>query len=378
MNFLDLFEKVSGLPFNKNKCYFITSKRIPNDRLLSISNLTGFNQAQMPIKYLGVPLFVGRGKYFLFDDLITSVHNRLLSWKSNFLSFGGRIVLIKSVLCTFPVYSFQSIFPTQTVCDRLHKIINKFFWRGTSSSAKIHWAAWDKCCGVLEEGGLGCKKFMDLAKAFSFRLWYKLHANVNLWANFMTAKYCNSKHPTNCFSKQGDSRVWKRLCRIKWEAEAFIFWGIGGGNTFSGKIVGLVNILLIPFSIKFLANEVPDCIIQRIGNLLINTASRDILLCDLSKDGGFLLKSAWHTFRVKNNKDTIFLNIWHKSIPTTISVFVWRILHRFIPTDDNLIKKGCILPSKCQCCFHKESTHHVFYRVLLLLELRFISMICFN
>ncbi|PKU69901.1 hypothetical protein MA16_Dca011920 [Dendrobium catenatum] len=102
------------------------------------------------------------------------------------------------------------------------------------------------------------------------------------------------------------------------------------------------------------------------------------MLCDLSKDGKFHLKSAWHSFREKGNIDSILPKIWHKSIPATVSIFVWRVLHKFIPMDDNLIKKGFSLTSKCQCCFHTETMHHVLFLALLLLERGLILIICLS
>ncbi|KAI0530897.1 hypothetical protein KFK09_000445 [Dendrobium nobile] len=83
--------------------------------------------SQLPIKYLSVPIFKDRKKTFLFDDLISFVQNKILSWDSNFLSFAGRVTLIKSVLCSLDVYRFQTIFSTQAVCNKAHKLINNFF-----------------------------------------------------------------------------------------------------------------------------------------------------------------------------------------------------------------------------------------------------------
>ncbi|PKU69051.1 putative mitochondrial protein [Dendrobium catenatum] len=79
MNFFDQFEMVSGLSLNKNKCYFVTSKRVPNDHVLAIKDLTGFMHGQLPMKYLGVAIFKGHKKTFLFYDLITSIQNKFLS-----------------------------------------------------------------------------------------------------------------------------------------------------------------------------------------------------------------------------------------------------------------------------------------------------------
>ncbi|KAL0907396.1 hypothetical protein M5K25_021804 [Dendrobium thyrsiflorum] len=57
--------------------------------------------------------------------------------------------------------------------------------------------------------------------------------------------------------------------------------------------------------------------------------------------------------------------IWHKNIPSSVSVFIWRLLHNYVPTDDNLIRKGFKLASKCHCCYHVEVYCMFFCRVFL-------------
>ncbi|KAI0498608.1 hypothetical protein KFK09_019498 [Dendrobium nobile] len=230
--FFKRFEEVSGLVFNKQKSCFVITKSVTSDRVLDIKNLTGFSQVFFPLKYLGIPLYKGRKKAFLFDGLILSVQNKLSSWDSNFLSFGGRLILIKSVLASLPVYSFQTLFPPKLICKRLERNFNRFFWRGSANNSKIHWTSWVDSCGSLHEGALGCKTMCDLVSAFSFKLWFNLRNNVSLWAKFMRAKYCGGLRPSNYFYSKGQSKVWHRLYMIKWKVEPSLVWGLGKGNIF--------------------------------------------------------------------------------------------------------------------------------------------------
>jgi hypothetical protein len=39
-----------------------------------------------------------------WDLVLTRIKNKLFGWKSRFLSFGGRLILLKSVLTYLPVY----------------------------------------------------------------------------------------------------------------------------------------------------------------------------------------------------------------------------------------------------------------------------------
>ncbi|PKU67224.1 Putative ribonuclease H protein [Dendrobium catenatum] len=380
MDFLSYFQSISGLSLNNKKCFFYVHNNMKSDRILPIKEQTGFMHGVLPIKYLGTPLYKGRKRSFLFDDLITFIQNKLHSWDSNFLSFGGRLTLIRSVLSSFPVYSFQTLLPTKLVCKRIDIILNKFFWKGFGGNNKIIWASWDKCCGVRAERGLGCKTMADLTHAFSYKLWFNFRANKSLWAKFMFSKYCFGKHHFLCVLKNGDSKVSRRMCKIKWDVEPHLSWGIGGDNIFfwqdqllnSSSIDSFINstsksvekvsnfITDNCWNYDKLADILPDCIIQKIINLPTIFDSKDMLLCKLSKDGLFSLKEAWHSFRLKKEVYFIYSKIWHKTIQSTISIFIWRLFHKIIPTDDILRKRGIIKPSKCQCCFHSENMHHVF------------------
>ncbi|GAU43411.1 hypothetical protein TSUD_398880 [Trifolium subterraneum] len=42
--------------------------------------------------------------------------------------------------------------------------------------------------------------------------------------------------------------------------------------------------------------------------------------------------------------------IWNPDIPPSKSLLVWRLMHNKIPTDDNLMLRGCELPSMCSLC----------------------------
>ncbi|MCH92100.1 transposon TX1 putative protein, partial [Trifolium medium] len=42
-----------------------------------------------------------------WEPVLTRIQNRLSGWKSRFLSFGGRLVLLKSVLTSLPVFALS-------------------------------------------------------------------------------------------------------------------------------------------------------------------------------------------------------------------------------------------------------------------------------
>lgn len=82
----------------------------------------------MPFYYLGTPLFKGHKRSYLFGKIFSPIYSRISSWEFKLLSMGARLVLIKSVLCSMPIYHLQTINPTLSICNHLEKLINRFFW----------------------------------------------------------------------------------------------------------------------------------------------------------------------------------------------------------------------------------------------------------
>ncbi|PNX64457.1 ribonuclease H, partial [Trifolium pratense] len=61
----------------------------------------------IPFLYLGLPIGGDSRRLIFWEPVLTRLKNRLSGWKSRFLSFGGRLVLLKSVLTSLPVYALS-------------------------------------------------------------------------------------------------------------------------------------------------------------------------------------------------------------------------------------------------------------------------------
>lgn len=77
--------------------------------------------------YLGMPMNVGRSKIASFGFIRDRIWKQVNSWRTKSLSWGGREVLIKSVLQSIPSY-LMSLFGLPTfLCDAIHKLLNSFW-----------------------------------------------------------------------------------------------------------------------------------------------------------------------------------------------------------------------------------------------------------
>ncbi|KAL2498245.1 Uncharacterized protein Adt_23795 [Abeliophyllum distichum] len=192
----------------------------------------GFRHQQQPFTYLGVPLFKGHRKIFLYDDLIQKVRSRISGWASRLLSHGGRITLIRSVLSSLPLYLLQILKPPKAVLKKLESIFARFLWDSKDHTHRLHWKRWKDLCLPTEEGGLGFRRLQDLVDTFSLKLWWLFRSQRSLWAQFLRGKYCQGTHPILATVPYYASPVWRRLKLIGPQAESYIAWKLGRGHIF--------------------------------------------------------------------------------------------------------------------------------------------------
>ncbi|MCI16027.1 cysteine-rich receptor-like protein kinase, partial [Trifolium medium] len=62
---------------------------------------------KVPFMYFGLPIGGDSRCLSFWEPFLYRVRMRLSGWKSCFLSFGGRLILLKSVLTSLPVYAFS-------------------------------------------------------------------------------------------------------------------------------------------------------------------------------------------------------------------------------------------------------------------------------
>ncbi|CAA0840468.1 RNA-directed DNA polymerase (reverse transcriptase)-related family protein, partial [Striga hermonthica] len=90
---------------DKSAIYF--SKNTPQSIQTQICHTLLGITAQTHTKYLGLPLGIGNSKIGTFSFLEESVKNRISNWKTKFLSFAGKEVLLRSVLNALPLYAMS-------------------------------------------------------------------------------------------------------------------------------------------------------------------------------------------------------------------------------------------------------------------------------
>jgi len=150
-----LFEAISGLHINWNKSFLYPVNEVPN--LTSMAGVLGGSIGELSTVYLGMPLGDQNRSIDIWNGVVEKCEKRLVNWKSQYLSLGGRLTLINSVLDSMPTY-MMSLFPIPDgVIERLDVLRRNFLWEGNSETKKFHLVKWDALIGSKQKGGMGVR-----------------------------------------------------------------------------------------------------------------------------------------------------------------------------------------------------------------------------
>ncbi|GJY43054.1 putative RNA-directed DNA polymerase, eukaryota, reverse transcriptase zinc-binding domain protein [Tanacetum coccineum] len=112
---LTCFHLASGLKvsFNKSKLFEIC---VSSEELYSMASAIGYLTSQFLCTYLGLPIGAKMSRCRNWEPLIDRFQKRLSKWKANYLSFRGRLTLIKCVLGSMGVYYFSTFKALKKIC----------------------------------------------------------------------------------------------------------------------------------------------------------------------------------------------------------------------------------------------------------------------
>lgn len=119
MDKFEKYEEICGQLINKNKYGFYVPFKDDDPRINSIRDILDFNQSQFPMQYLGCPIYFGRKRIVYFNNMVAKVSKRLQRWQGKLLSYGEKVVLIKSVLHALPIHLLLFVHPLKTTLEQI-------------------------------------------------------------------------------------------------------------------------------------------------------------------------------------------------------------------------------------------------------------------
>ncbi|XP_057739774.1 uncharacterized protein LOC130956823 [Arachis stenosperma] len=124
---LRFFEMMSGLSINFNKSSLIPIN-CEQPWTHNMCNLLGCKVANLPMRYLGISLRANPRQVSTWKPIIDKVEEKLSLWKAKVLNKAGKLVLIKFMLNSLPVYYLSLYKMLKAVVEMLISLQRKFLW----------------------------------------------------------------------------------------------------------------------------------------------------------------------------------------------------------------------------------------------------------
>ncbi|KAJ0615172.1 putative RNA-directed DNA polymerase [Helianthus annuus] len=234
-----MFTSWSGLVPSptKSTAYFSNVPSLVKQEILS---LMSFQEGNLPVRYLGVPLISTK---LIFKDckiLIDGMESKITSWISKSLSFTGRLQLINSVLSYMHIYWASVFILPARVISELEKRMRRFLWNAGSSGRVRANVAWSDVCLPKNEGGLGIRNVGDVNKALmTNHIWSIISHRDSLWVQWIYSYKLKGRSFWEVPCRGSMSWGWHKILSIRNLVRPYIGMSIrSGAQTNACVIIG--------------------------------------------------------------------------------------------------------------------------------------------
>jgi exonuclease III len=410
------FELASGMKVNFWKSCLIginVENSFMEMACIFLNCIRGF----LPFKYLGLPVGASARRVSTWETMVEKIRKSLNSWGNKHISFGGKLVLINSVLNSIPIFYMSYMKMPVQVRKKVVRIQRDFLWGGVNGKKKLSWVKWKVVCQDKKKGGLGVRdlELVNLSLLIKWR-WRLLNGvDSALWKEVLVAKYGKfminnvkwSCEPTPYLA----STWWRDIRDLEscvdspnWVEDAITRKMGNGMRIRFWEDVWLED---SPLCSKFprlfaLSLQKEVCV----GNMMEEVDGRrrwkwnwrrslfqweeervsvlegslanvtlseaeDSWVWRLNPEEGFSVNSTFISLRefsevgiLSDFEEKIFSSIWDSPAPSKVVAFSWQLLHNRIPTKDNLHLREILtqaMGSRCVWCDHPlESANHLF------------------
>jgi hypothetical protein len=356
----------------------------------------------VPFKYLGLPVGASTRREATWEPLIASIRNRLGGWANKFISLGGRITLLNSVLNAIPIFYLSYLKILISVWKKIRRLQREFLWGGRGGRKKLCWVKWDAVCQPKRWGGLGVKdiRAVNISLLAKWR-WRLLSNEQAVWKDVLCSKYGSLAigHPVlgEGVRPWFASLWWKDICSIgsnlnnNWFIHGTVkklgnglatnFWcdrWLGDAplrdlfpRLFSISLQQDLSITAVRRSINGIATwnlvwrrrffEWEQALLVELMELI-----NPVILSDADDDWGwrpeggaaFTVKSTYNLVSSLTVPDALFAqwqvhtfaSVWKCFAPSKVRGFTWQLLHGRIPTRQNLVARHVIPDGEDNSC----------------------------
>ena len=125
--------------------------------------------------------------------MVSKFEKRISHWTNRFLSMGGHLVLIRSVLSSIPVYWMALVPIPSSILDKVIKLIFSFLWGSSSKIKKFHLADWHVLARPTSLGGWGIKHLPSFSLSLRMKSFWLALQSKGIWHLLISIKYLKNK-----------------------------------------------------------------------------------------------------------------------------------------------------------------------------------------
>ena len=224
------FAKWSGLNVNIEKSTVYMAGVSVEERSRILMNFP-FALGILPVRYLGLPLMNQVMRKHDDLPLVEKIRSKINTWTCKFLSYGGRLQLIKAVLMSI-VNFWASVFRRPSKCMKeVEQLCASFLWSGPalkSTGAKV---AWRDICKFNSEGGLGLRALEEVNMVYGLKLIWRMMSGDSLWGKWNKTNLLRKKSFWEVSTKtQVGSWMWRNMLKLRELAKTFFKKEMGNGR----------------------------------------------------------------------------------------------------------------------------------------------------
>jgi len=231
--------------------------------------------------------------------IIQRFEKRISHWTYKYISLGGRLILIQSVLSSIHVYWMGLAPLPASILQKLRRIMFNFLWGSSNNNCKYHLASWKDLSWPKEHGGWGIKNLPWFNLALCLKTFWRILHSKGLWYQVLQFKYIKIPSVADWlrykrFSTRNVSIMWRGFIHTLPWMGTHMAWQVGNGdNILLGidPIVGSHSSFILPEDLRSYLEDLNICTLSHAHNSLINAQSYWFTANDLDLGGTF--KSIW-------------------------------------------------------------------------------------
>jgi hypothetical protein len=181
-------------------------------RLSHFASTINCQKGNFPFTYLGLPLGITKPNLEYFLPMVVRVEKRLCGI-ADFLDYGGKLLMVKSVLSSLPIYYMSCLDIPVTINEQIIEYMRHCLWRKKYSDVQAKGSAlvaWKKICRPKNQGGLGVLDLGIQNKAILLKnlhqfynkldipwvqlIWNSYYSDGNIPGNQLVGSFCWKSH----------------------------------------------------------------------------------------------------------------------------------------------------------------------------------------